>query len=161
MRHIDAIIIRIADLWRARHHHDFLGVQSVEDLEDALFQGSAAHNRVVDDDEVILIGRQRTVGDVIHMGGKVVALRAVRDESAQFDILPHHLLYPHVVIQPAHAVGHTVKSHLSCIGNIREHGMCHIAVDGPHDGWRELLTQPFALQIDVAVGTTTEIDALE
>ena len=37
-RHVDAIVVGVAYLGRTRHHHNLLGMQTVEDLEDALAQ---------------------------------------------------------------------------------------------------------------------------
>ena len=58
MRHIDAVVVRIADLWRTRHHDDLLGMQTVENLKNALLERGASHDRIVDDHEVILIRLQ-------------------------------------------------------------------------------------------------------
>ena len=77
MRHVDAVVVRIANLWRRADHHNLLGVQAIENLEDALPERSAANYRVIDDDEVVLVGAQRTVGDVVDMSRQVVALRTV------------------------------------------------------------------------------------
>ena len=87
-------------------------MQTVQDLEDALPQGGSAHDGIVDDDEVVFVRDQGTVGNVIHVGGKVVPRPVFRDERTKFDVLPHHLLNAHVVIEPAHAVRHSVERHL-------------------------------------------------
>ena len=95
------------------------------------------------------------------MGCEVVALRSLRDEGAQFDVLPHHLLCANLTMQFAHAVRHAVEGHLSRVGNIGEDRVIHITIDGLHDGRQELLTQLLALVIDVTVRTSTEVDTLE
>ena len=66
-------------------------MQPVENLEDTLFQGSAAHDAVIDDDEVVLVGTQTAIGDIIDVCCKVVALRPVADKGTKRNILPHHL----------------------------------------------------------------------
>ena len=48
-------------------------MQAVEYLEDALLQRGASNNGIVDDDEVVFIRPQGTVGDVIDVRGEVVA----------------------------------------------------------------------------------------
>ena len=93
-------------------------MQPVEDLEDALAEGGAAHYRVVDDDEVVLVGPERAVADVIDVGCQVVAFAAVADEGAQLDVLPHHFFNTHVVVESAYTVGHTVEGHLGGVGDI-------------------------------------------
>ena len=66
-RHIDAVVVGVANLWRTRHHHNLLGMQSVEYFEDALLQCGATHDAVVDDDKIVFVWPQRTIGDVIHV----------------------------------------------------------------------------------------------
>ena len=136
-------------------------MQTVEDLEDALPERSTSYDRVVDNHEVILIGLQRAVGDVIDVGSKVVALRSFCDEGAQFDVLPHHLLDAHLMVHTTHAIRHAIEGHLCRVRDIGEDGMSHIAIDGPHDGWQELLTQLLALVVDVAIGASAKVDTLE
>ena len=136
-------------------------MQTVQDLEDALPQGGSAHDGIVDDNEIVFVRDQRTVSDVIDVSGKVVPRPVFRDERTQFDVLPHHLLDAHVVIEPAHAVRHSVERHFRRIGDVGEHRMGHIAFDSRQDGFRQLLPQPLALLIDVPVRAAAEIDALE
>ena len=81
-RHVDAVVVGVADLWRAADHHDLLGMQTVENLEDALAEGGATHDTVVDDDEVVFIRTKRTVTDIIDVSCEVVALGTVRNKSA-------------------------------------------------------------------------------
>ena len=95
------------------------------------------------------------------MGSQIITLRVIGNESAHLDVLPHHLLRSHFAMQLTEAVGHAVVGHFGRIGNIRKNGVVHIAIDGFHDGRRQLFAQSFALLIDVAIGTTTEVDALE
>ena len=136
-------------------------MQAVEDFEDALLQRRAAHDRVVDDDEVVFVGPQRAVSDVIDVGGQIVALVASADERTELDVLPHHFLYPHIVVQLADAVGHTVKSHLGGVGDVGEDRVGYVAADGLHDGRRQLLAQALALLVDVTIRAAAEVNALE
>ena len=136
-------------------------MQTVENLEDTLAEGGASYDGVVDDDEVIHIRLEGAVGDIVHMGGKVVALIAIADEGAQFDVLPHHLFNSYIVSEAAHTVGHAIESHLGGVRDIREHRVGHIVIDGLHNGGGELFAQAFTLQIDIAIGATTEVDTLE
>ena len=55
-RHIDAVIVGKTDLRRTTNHHDFLGMQTVEYLEDAFLQSCSTNNRIIDDNKVILVG---------------------------------------------------------------------------------------------------------
>ena len=161
MRHVDAIVIRIADLGRAGYHHDLAGMQAVEDLEDALPQGGAPDDAVVNDHEIVFIRHQGSVSDIIYVGRQVVAFPVLGDESAQFDILPHHFLDAYVMVEPPHPVRHPMECHLGRIRDVREHGVLHIPVDGLDDGGRELFAQTFAFQVDIPVRATAEVDALE
>ena len=86
--HIDTVEIGIAHLRRAADHHYLLGVQAVENLEDALPEGRATNDAVIDDDEVVLVRFQTAVGDVIDVGRKVVAGTCLGDEGPQLDIFP-------------------------------------------------------------------------
>ena len=120
------------------------------------------------------------------MGGEVVAGIALGDEGAQLDVLPCHFLGTHLGAQNllqfflgrhvVHAcylfclllvevvletVEHAVESHFGGIGNEGEDGISRLAVDGIVDGLHELLAKFLSLLIDVAVGTTTEINALK
>ena len=105
-------------------------MQPVENLEDALPEGGSADDGIVDDDEIVFVGDQGTVGNVIHVGRKVVPRSVFRNERPQFDVLPHHLLDAHVVIEPANSVRHSVERHFGRIRDIGENRMGHIPVDG-------------------------------
>ena len=96
VRHVDAIVVGVANLWRTAHHYYLPRMQAVEYLEDAFLQSSAPNNAVVNDDKVVFEWPQGAVGDVIDMRGKVVARACFRDEGSQFDVLPCHLLAPYV-----------------------------------------------------------------
>ena len=95
------------------------------------------------------------------MGCEVVALGTLSDEGTEFEILPHHFLYAHLMVEPSHTIGQAIERHLGSIWDIGEYGVCHIATDGVHDGWRELLAPPFPFLVHALIGTTAEIDALK
>ena len=136
-------------------------MQAVEDFEDALAQRSASHDAVVDDDEVVTVGPQGAVADVVNMGGEVVALAVVGDEGTHLDVFPHHLFRPHLVVKFTEAVGDAVVGHLGGVGDVGEDGALDVSVDGLQDGWSQLLSQSFTLLIDVAVGTPAEVYAFK
>ena len=73
------------------------------------------------------------------MGSQVVALAVVGNEGTEFDVLPDHLLSPHVIVLLAETVSHAVVGHLGSVGDIREYGMIYVAVDGFHDCRSQLL----------------------
>ena len=90
--HIDAVIIRITDLRGTGYDYNLLRMQTVEDAEDALLQGCTAHDTVVDDDEIIHIRLDASVGYIIHVARQVIAAVALGDEGTELDILPCYLL---------------------------------------------------------------------
>ena len=94
-------------------------MQTVQNLKDALLQGGAAHNRVVDNHQVIHTSLQAAVADVVNVGSQIVALAVVGNKGAQFNILPHHLLGTHVAVQLTESVCHPIKGHL---GGVRDIG---------------------------------------
>ena len=120
------------------------------------------------------------------MAGKVVARVAFGDKGAELNVLPSHFLTTHVIAKDAFkflmaggmiqlfyflhlllvhivldSLQHTIEGYLCCIGNEGENGMCRIVSDGLENGLSELFAQLLALQIDVAVAATAEIDALK
>ena len=54
--HVDAVIVRITYLGRARYHDNLLGMQAVEYLEDALPQRRTADYRVVNNHKIVFVG---------------------------------------------------------------------------------------------------------
>ena len=90
--HIDAVIIRIADLRGTGYDYNLLRMQTVENAEDALLQGSTTHNTVVDDHEIIHIRLDASVGYIVNVARQVVAAIALSDEGTELDILPCNLL---------------------------------------------------------------------
>ena len=58
-------------------------------------------------------------------------------------------------------IKHSIKSHFRRIGDERKHSITRLAIDGIVNGLHELFTKFLALLIDIAVGPSAEIDALE
>ena len=56
---------------------------------------------------------------------------------------------------------HAIVSHLGCIRDVAEHGVVYIVIHSLQDRLGQLLAQLLTLLIDILVGTTTEVDALE
>ena len=122
--HVDAIEIGIANLWGTADENDFLGVETVENLDDALLECRTTDDAIVNDNKVVLVGTNHTIGDVIDVGGKVVALfLSVCDEGAQFDVFPSYLLETHVVSLTHESVEETVISHFGSVGDEGEYGV--------------------------------------
>ena len=90
--HIDTIIIWIANLRRTRYHYYLLRMQAVEDAEDTLLQSCTTHDTIVDDDEIVNMWLNTSVGNIIHMARQIISAVALRDESPELDILPSYLL---------------------------------------------------------------------
>ena len=126
-------------------------MQAVQNLKNALTQRGATDYRVVNDDEVVFIGTQRTVTDVIDVSCQVVALAVVSNKGSHLDVLPYHLLGTHIVALLAETIRHTVIGHLGRVRDIREYGIGDVAIDSFQNSWGELHAQSFALLIDVAV----------
>ena len=91
-RHVDAVIIRITNLRRTRYHYYLLRMQAVENTENTLLQGCTTHDTIVDDDEVIYMWLDASVGYIIYVTCQVVAAVALSDEGTQLDILPSNFL---------------------------------------------------------------------
>lgn len=64
-RHVDAVAVGVSYLWRRADDNDLAGAQAVEYSEDALPQGGAAHNGVVDHYERVDSIGDASVGDVV------------------------------------------------------------------------------------------------
>ena len=188
VRHVDAVVVGVANLRTGTDEHHLLGVQAVEDADDALAEGRASHDGVVDDDEVVHLRFQGAVGDVIDVGSEVVALVALRDEGAELDVLDGNLLAADVVMEDGtqlfprgamllcqsvelldlllihlllESVEHAVERHFGRVGHVAEDRVLEVAVDGLVDLRGELFTEGFAFAVDVAVTASAEVYALE
>ena len=56
---------------------------------------------------------------------------------------------------------HAIVSHLGSVRDIAKHGVVYIIIHSLQDRLGQLLAQLLTLLIDILVGTTTEVDALE
>ena len=63
--HVDAIIVGIAYLRSTAHHHNLLGMQAIEDAEDALLERGATNNAIVDNNQIVYTWLETLVGDVV------------------------------------------------------------------------------------------------
>ena len=95
------------------------------------------------------------------MRRQVVTLTVVGNEGTHLDVFPNHLLCTDIVALLTEAVGHTVVGDFSGIGDIGEYGVGNVVIDGTHDCGCQLLTQSFALLIDVTIRPTTEVDTFK
>ena len=136
-------------------------MKTVENLEDALPKGSTPDNGIINDDKVILERSHTAVTDIIDMCSEVVAFSVISNKGTQFDILPHHLFRTYVMPLLTEAVGHTIERHLGSIGDIREHGIPNVTINGFHDGLHQLFSQTLTFLIDVTIRTSAEIDAFK
>ena len=91
-RHVDAVIVGIANLRTATHQHYLAGMQAVQDAYDTLLQSGSAHDTVINDNQIIHVWFQTAVGDVIHMRCQIIAAVALGDKGAQLDVLDGNLL---------------------------------------------------------------------
>ena len=186
LRHVDAVVVGVTHLRRRTYHHNAARMQAVHDADDALAQRGAAHNAVVDDHEVIHAGAQRTVGNVVDVGSKVVARITFGYESAHLDIFPRHLLRAYAARQDAvqalavhiaaqgcnlaglgivqiliEALQHAVVGCFGRVGYVGENGIVHLGVDSPHNGRKQCAAQFLAFAVNVLVGAAAEVDALK
>ena len=56
---------------------------------------------------------------------------------------------------------HAIVSHLGCVRDVAEHGVIYIVIHCLQDRLGQLLAQLLTLLVDILVGTTAEVDALE
>ena len=152
--HVYSIIIGVTHLRRRGYDDDFLRMQTVEDADDTLLQGSTAHDAVVDNHQIVFVRNQTSVRNIIYMGGKVVAGVSFGDECTQLNVFYSHLLaadtlrknllqlcmaglmpqsldalYFQLVQIVVKALQHAVKGYFRRIGNKREHGMNHVIIN--------------------------------
>ncbi len=100
-RHVDAVAVGVSYLWRRADDNNLAGAQAVEYSEDALPQGGAAHNGVVDHYERVDSIGDASVGDVVDVGREFVAGCSFGYERAQFYILDGYFLDPHLAAHDA------------------------------------------------------------
>ena len=191
--HVDAVIVGVANLWRTAHNHNALGVQTIENANDALAQRGAAHNTVVDHHQIVHPGADATVSDVVDVRRQIVARIAFRDECAHLDVFPRHFFGTNTARQDLSDLGlcgaflpvrrfceqsgdlarlllieiffkslnHTIVSRFSCIGDIREHRVFHLIIDGFEDVRHKTAPHLLAFLVNVTIRSTTEVHALK
>ena len=72
-----------------------------------------------------------------------------------------NLLYLGLIKILLETAQHAIVSHLGCIRDVAEHGVVYIVIHSLQDRLGQLLAQLLTLLIDILVGTTAEVDALE
>ena len=131
-------------------------MKAVENANDTLAQSGAAHDTVVDYDEIVNVRLQTSVGDVIDMSRKVIPAVAFSNESAELYVLNSHLFtaYSHredvvnlrcsgwvgnqffqflafqLVEILVHSLYKTEESHFGSVWNIRKNSMLYITING-------------------------------
>ena len=55
------------------------------------------HDTIVDDDEIVNMWLNTSVGNIIHMARQIISAVALRDESPELDILPSYLLWANII----------------------------------------------------------------
>ena len=119
-----------------------------------MFQGCAAYDTIVDGDQIVDVGSQAAVSNIVYVCGEVVACVAFGDERAQFYILDNDFFgtYAHgentfqifpgnVVLMGKDIVGfqsvevffktfhHTEESNLCRVGNERKDRVLNVVID--------------------------------
>ena len=161
-------------------------MQAIQDADDALSQGRAAHDTVVDHHQVIHERLNAAIGNVIDVGGQVVTAVALGDEGTQLDVFDRHFLaaHPHgedllqllflqevtpvgdplllqfvqVVVQP---LLHSEVGHLGGVGDKREDRMVNVMINGTKDRLHQVLTHPFPFLIYIHIAAAREVDPLK
>ena len=84
------VAVGIADWRRGRCNHDSLGAQPVEHRENRVLHRVAAHDRIVEDDERVIL-LDEPVGNVVDVLVELAPRRGVRDERAELRVLDDDL----------------------------------------------------------------------
>ena len=161
-------------------------MQTVEDAEDTLFQSSTTHDTVIDNHKIIHSCFNATIGHIIYVTRQIIAAISFGNKGTELDILPCYLFRTHKVakyiiqfffrrdvIETGYLLylafieilletaQHAILSHLGCVRDVAEHGVIYIVIHCLQDRLGQLLAQLLALLVDILIGTTTEVDALE
>ena len=72
-----------------------------------------------------------------------------------------NLLYLQIIGVFLESLQHSVVCHLGCVGDKREDGVLHVAINSLEDRFHQLFAKSLALLIYLTVGTATEIYPLE
>lgn len=184
--HIDAVAIGVADLGGGADDDDFSRPQAVECADDALAQGCAADDAVVNDDEVVCSGGHGAVGNVIDVGDNVVTTIILADEGSHLGVFDRDFLNPwleandlgelvcirvvtkcldlfdfesvEVVLDP---LVKPEEATFCGVWDKAEDGVCEVMVDGIEDLRDEECAELLALAVDVAVTAPAEVNAFE
>ena len=97
-RHVDAVAIGVTDLRSGGADDDLFRIGAGEDFENRFFQRGAAHNGVIDDDEVVVL-LHHAVGDIVDVGNELLATFFLGDEGAHLDVLVGNLFATGPVFQ--------------------------------------------------------------
>ena len=185
-RHIDAVVVGITYLRRRRDNHNLLGIQTVKDTDDALFQRCSPHNAVVYNHQIVYVRHQTSIRNVVHMSRQVIAAVAFGNKRTQLDVLYRHFLtadaprkdslqfivtgvvsqllylshlqFIKVVVE---SFEHTIKRHLRRVRYKGEHGVLHIIIYRFQDRVYQLLTQQFSFLINIHITAPAEIDTFK
>ena len=90
LAHVDPVAVRIADLRRGGADDDFFRIRTGKDFENRFSQRGAAHDGVVDDDDVFAFLHD-AVGNVVDVRGEFRSVFFLRNERAQLDVLVREL----------------------------------------------------------------------
>ena len=71
-RHVNAIVIRIANLWSRANNDNLLWMQTVEDTKDTLLKSCTTHDAVVDYHEVVFVRHDTLIGYIVYMRSQVI-----------------------------------------------------------------------------------------
>ena len=89
-RHVDAVAVGVANRRRGRGDHDSLRPKPVEHRENRVLHRVAAHDRIVEHDERIVL-LDEPVGHVVDMLVELAPCRRVGDKGAELRVLHRHL----------------------------------------------------------------------
>ena len=186
LRHIDAVIVRITNLWRRRYNHDLLRTKTVENADDTLLQGSTTHNAIVDNHEIVDTGNQTSVRDVIYVGSQVIPTVSLGNECTELNIfdgnfftadtagkndlqlfhigmmpqcrnLPY-FLFIQIVIQP---LQHSVEGNFGRIRDKGKYSMVQVVINGFQNIRNQFFSQEFPFFIDIYIAATGEVNTFE
>src|SRR5690606_18835445 len=93
-RHVDAITVRIADLWSRRNNDDLFRPNTVQHLEYTLLQCRTPYDRIVDDDDSVLFLLYYLICGVVNVRHQLVPVHIIGNESSQLGIFDHELFHP-------------------------------------------------------------------
>ena len=96
--HVDAITIRVSNLWSGRGYNNFFRAESVKDTDNTLLEGCSSYNRVVKYHQRILMLFNYTVSNIVHVSNQVVALVILGNEGSKFNVFHGNGVDPGTVL---------------------------------------------------------------